>query len=375
MNHRALPVRRNFFVVVAFGWLVTVVSLMTSFDQSIAHSQTPPSQIELGARLFNPTCGSGYCHGANGTGGSAPSLRDRNFTAEQLARIINDGKPGTPMPAFKTQLKPEEIQQLMAYVVSLSKAGSSATSSTTITAPAPARRGGSDDQAATALPMPATKEVTGERLASAAKEPNNWMTYFGTYDATRYSPLNQINRQNVKNIAPAWAFQTGKIEGGLNAAPLVVDGVMYLVGSYNRVFALDAVTGKLFWHYFYKVPSGPIPYGVSVRGIAVGYGLVFMGTLDNHMVALDARTGKEVWNIEIENYQKCGCNVTAAPIVVKDKVIVGVTGGDSAHRGYLTAYTAKTGEQAWRFYTIPGAGEPGVETWKGDSWKFGGGAT
>ncbi|HQR33786.1 MAG TPA: c-type cytochrome, partial [Blastocatellia bacterium] len=240
MNHRALPVRRNFFVIVAFGWLVTVVSFMTSFDQSIAHSQTPPSQIELGARLFNPTCGSGYCHGANGTGGSAPSLRDRSFTAEQLTRIINDGKPGTPMPAFKTQLKPEEIQQLTAYVMSLSKAGSSATSSTTITAPAPARRGGSDDQVTTGLPMPATKEVTGERLAAASKEPNNWMTYFGTYDATRYSPLNQINRQNVKSIAPAWAFQTGKIEGGLNAAPLVVDGVMYLVGSYNRVFALDA---------------------------------------------------------------------------------------------------------------------------------------
>ena len=372
MGSSVHTIRRRFFVTAAFCWLGVVGSL--TFFPRHANVQAQ-GQIELGARLFNPTCGSGYCHGANGTGGSAPTLRDRSFTAEQLTRIINDGKPGTPMPAFKTQLKPEEIQQLTAYVMSLSKAGSSATSSMTITAPAPARRGGSDDQATTGLPMPATKEVTGERLAAAAKEPNNWMTYFGTYDATRYSPLNQINRQNVKNIAPAWAFQTGKIEGGLNAAPLVVDGVMYLVGSYNRLFALDAVTGKLFWHYFYKLPSGAIPYGVSVRGIAVGYGLVFMGTLDNHMVALDARTGKEVWNVEIENYQKCGCNVTAAPIVVKDNVIVGVTGGDSAHRGYLTAYKAKTGEQAWRFYTIPGAGEPGVETWKGDSWKFGGGAT
>ena len=270
------------------------------------------------------------------------------------------------MAGFKKDHSPEQIHALVAYVMSLPKgnAGPTASSSTSTptTAAPPPRRAGPEDQAVTDLPMPPMKEVTAERLANAAREPQNWMTYFGGSDAKRYSSLNQINRDNVKQIAPTWAFQTGKIEGGLNAAPLVVDGVMYLVGSYNRVFALDAVTGKRFWHYFYKLPTGPIPYGVSVRGIAVGYGMVFMGTLDNHMVALDARTGKEVWNVEIEDYRKCGCNVTAAPIVVKDKVVVGVTGGDSAHRGYLNAYDVKTGQQAWRFYTIPGPGEPGSET-------------
>jgi alcohol dehydrogenase (cytochrome c) len=219
------------------------------------------------------------------------------------------------------------------------------------------------------------QELTGERIAKADKEPQNWLTYFGTYNAWRYSSLNQINRDNVKNIAPAWAFQTGKVEGGLNAAPLVVDGVLYLVGSFNRVFALNAATGERLWSYFYKLPQGSIPYGVSVRGIAVGYGLVFMGTLDNHLIALDAKTGKEVWDVEIEDMKQCGCNVTAAPIVVKDKVIVGVTGGDSAHRGYLNAFDAKTGRPAWRFYTIPGPGEPGFETWDKESWRFGGGAT
>ncbi|MBK8315031.1 MAG: PQQ-binding-like beta-propeller repeat protein [Acidobacteria bacterium] len=106
----------------------------------------------------------------------------------------------------------------------------------------------------------------------------------------------------MKQLAPVWAFQTGKIEGGLNATPLVADGVLYLVGPFNRVFALDAVTGKLFWLVL-QLPQSAIPYGTSVRGIALGYGLVFMGTLDNHLVALDARTGKEVWNVEIENYQ------------------------------------------------------------------------
>lgn len=219
------------------------------------------------------------------------------------------------------------------------------------------------------------QEPTGTRLAQAEKEPQNWMTYFGTYNAWRFSSLVQINRDNVKTISPAWAFQTGKIEGGLNATPLVVDGVLYLVGSYDRLFALNATTGERLWSYFYKLPQISIPYGVSVRGIAVGYGLVFMGTLDNHLVAVDAKTGREVWNVEIEDVTQCGCNVTGAPLVIKDKVIVGVTGGDSAHRGYLNAFDAKTGRHVWRFYTIPGPGEAGFETWDKDSWKSGGGAT
>ncbi|MGH9838869.1 MAG: PQQ-dependent dehydrogenase, methanol/ethanol family [Blastocatellia bacterium] len=351
--------------------VVGVLAALTRFDPARrVVAQNQQQSLEAGGKLFNPTCSSGYCHGQNGTGGSAPSLRDRNFTPEYLTRVIAQGVPGTPMPGFKSQHSQVEIEQLVAYVMSLSPASAASTPGA-----GPARRRGPEDRAVTGLPMPAMKEVTGERLARAASEPHNWLTYFGTYDARRYSPLNQINRANIKRIAPVWAFQTGKVEGGLNAAPLVVDGVMYLVGSYNRVFALDAATGKPFWHYFYKLPTGPIPYGTSVRGLAVGYGLVFMGTLDNHLVALDARTGREVWNVEIENSQKCGCNILAAPIVVKDKVVVGVTGGDSAHRGYLNAYFARTGEHAWRFYTIPGPGEPGFETWEAESWKFGGGAT
>ncbi len=366
----------------AFAWLSFQPTGVVSNAAAASGMQNQPSLIELGGKLFNPTCSNAYCHGANGTGGSAPSLRDHNFTAEYVARIISEGKAGTSMQSFKNQYSPEQIQQLTAYVMSLSKGGGASPAAanrtpapTTAGAARPSSRSGADDQATTNLPMPPMKEVTSERLVNAAKEPQNWMTYFGTYNAQRYSALNQITRENVKQLAPAWAFQTGKIEGGLNAAPLVVDGVMYLVGSYDRVFALDAVTGKLFWHYFYKLPPVPIAYGTSVRGIAIGYGLVFMGTLDNHIVALDAKTGKEVWNVEIEDSQKCGCNVNAAPLVVKDKVVVGVTGGDSAHRGYLNAFEAKTGKPAWRFYTIPGPGEPGSETWKAESWKFGGGST
>ena len=221
------------------------------------------------------------------------------------------------------------------------------------------------------------QEMTGERLAKARKEPQNWPTYFGAYDAWRYSPLDQIRADNVKNLVPVWAFQTGKIEGGLNATPLVIDGIMYLTASEGRVFALNAETGERLWTYNYSMPRGQIsPYGKFNRGVAVGYGMVFFGTMDNHVVALDAKTGKGVWNVEVEDVKKCGCNINGAPFLVKDKLIVGGTGGDSAHRGYISAFNAKTGRLAWRFYTIPGPGEPGHESWGGsEMWKFGGGST
>src|SRR6476660_1601022 len=218
-------------------------------------------------------------------------------------------------------------------------------------------------------------DLTGERLVNARKEPQNWATYFGTYDAWRYSSLDQIRADNVKNLVSVWAFQTGKVEGGLNATPIVVDGIMYLIASEGRVFALNAETGDRLWTYNYKVPRDLVsPYGKFNRGVAVGYGLVFFGTMDNHVVAFDAKSGKEVWNGEVEDVKKCGCNINGAPFIVKDKIIVGGTGGDSAHRGYINAFNAKTGRLAWRFYTIPGPGEPGHESWPqtGDAWQHGG---
>lgn len=222
----------------------------------------------------------------------------------------------------------------------------------------------------------AADEMTAQRLIDADKEPQNWLTYGGTYNAWRYSPLDQINRKNVKNLVAAWVFQTGVVEGGFSCTPLIADGVMYITTAWNRVFALDAVTGKELWHYYHPVPKEfGLIYGPWNRGVALGDGLVFMGTIDNHLVALDAETGEVVWDINIEDVDQCGCNITGAPIVVKDKVVVGVTGGDSAHRGYLNAFDTKTGKHVWRFWTIPGEGEKGNETWLGDSWKYGGGAT
>ena len=218
--------------------------------------------------------------------------------------------------------------------------------------------------------------VSSRRLLESDKEPQNWLTYGGNYAAWRYSALDSINRDNVKQLVPVWTFQTGRTDGGFSCTPLVADGVMYITSPGNRVFAINAVTGKELWHYYYAVPKDfGLIYGPWNRGVALGDGLVFMGTIDNHLVALDAHTGKEVWNVDIENMKQCGCNITGAPIVVKDKVLVGVTAGDSAHRGYINAFYTKTGRRAWRFWTIPGPGDLGHETWKGDSWKLGGGST
>ena len=161
----------------------------------------------------------------------------------------------------------------------------------------------------------------------------------------------------------------------MQSTPIVVDGVMYLSTSRNHIFAIDAASGKELWKYTYLLPKGfTIFYGPWNRGVAVGGGKVFIGTLDNNVVAVDQKTGRESWRVNVEDANQCGCNITAAPLLVKGKVLVGVTGGDSAHRGYISAFDAATGRMVWRFYTIPAPGEKGSETWFGESWKYGGGS-
>lgn len=202
----------------------------------------------------------------------------------------------------------------------------------------------------------------------------DWPHYGGTQFSWRYSALDQINTRNVKTLLPAWLFQTGDYADNLQATPIVQAGVMYLISARAHVFALDAATGREIWNYKYPDSPRSVPGFVGNRGLAVGEGKVLFGTKDNYVVALDQKTGRLVWRVNLDDARQCGCNITAAPLVVKDKVIVGGTGGDGAHRGYITALYLKSGRLAWRWYVIPGPGEKGNETWKGDSWRFGGGA-
>jgi alcohol dehydrogenase (cytochrome c) len=222
-----------------------------------------------------------------------------------------------------------------------------------------------------AITSPLDAQVTSDRLLHASDEPQNWLTYSGSYASTRHSPLHQIDLTNAKNLDLKWVFQARSLES-FEATPLVVDGVMYLTQAPNDVVALDAKTGVVYWVYQYKTSPHSRPCCGSVnRGLAILGDTLFMATVDAHLVALDARDGQPLWNIEVAKAAS-GYAMTLAPLVVKDKVIVGVAGGELGIRGFLSAYEAKTGKEAWRFYTIPGPGEPGHETWQGDSWQHGG---
>ena len=217
-------------------------------------------------------------------------------------------------------------------------------------------------------------QVTYERLLHAGQEPQNWLTYSGTYLGQRYSTLDQITPANAKNLEMQWVFQADSLQK-MEASPIVVDGVMYVTQAPNDVVALDAKTGRVFWTYQYEVsPDARLCCGRVNRGLAIHGNTLFMGTLDGHLVALDATSGRVVWNIEIAD-PKLGYSITEAPLVVKDKVIVGPAGGEYGIRGFIAAYDVATGKELWKFYTVPGPGEPGHDTWAGDSWQHGSAGT
>ena len=214
-------------------------------------------------------------------------------------------------------------------------------------------------------------QVSFDRLLNAGKEPQNWLTYSGSNMSQRYSPLTQITPDNVKNLELQWVYQARSLEK-FEATALVVDGTMYTVQAPNDVVALDAATGRVFWTYQYVPSPAARPCcGRVNRGVAILGDTLFMGTIDAHLVAIDAKNGKPLWDTTVAKADS-GYALTHAPLVVKDKVIVGTAGGEYGIRGYIAAYDVRTGKEAWRFYTIPGPGEPGHDTWAGDSWKTGG---
>ena len=212
--------------------------------------------------------------------------------------------------------------------------------------------------------------VPFDRLLQAASEPQNWLTYSGTLMSQRYSGLGQITPENAKDLALKWVFQSRSLEKH-EVTPLVVDGVMYTVQGINDVIALDAATGKMIWRYLYKPdPAAHNCCGQETRGLAILGDKLFLAALDTNVIALDAKTGKELWKTQAADPRQ-RYSMTEAPIVVKDKVIAGVSGGEYGIRGFIAAWDVNTGKEAWRFYTVPGPGEPGNETWSGDSWKHG----
>jgi alcohol dehydrogenase (cytochrome c) len=247
---------------------------------------------------------------------------------------------------------------------------------------APAPLGLSSQSAVVGSAPPVAKDVTYERILEARTEPHNWLTYYGAYDGQRYSPLDQINTDNVHRLAPAWVYQFGPtgIHAGqstysFECAPIVVDGVMYITGWDGLVWCLDAKTGRELWRYQHAIPfDTPLCCGNVNRGAAVAKGKVFVVTLNAHVIALDATNGELIWDSPYGD-PRAGESATVAPLVVKDLVVVGSSGGEFGNRGHLDAFDVDTGERRWRCYTVPAPGEPGSETWPDDSdaWARGGG--
>ncbi len=230
-------------------------------------------------------------------------------------------------------------------------------------------------------------QVDSARIAAADAEPGNWMSSGRSYDEQRFSPLDKINAENVSSLGLAWTYKLD-VDRAAEATPVVVDGVMYTTGAFSFVYALDARSGKLLWKYDPKVPRAKAANAccdVGNRGVAVRKGKVYVGAFDGRLIALDARNGKKLWETDTVPDHSRSYSITGAPLIVKDKVLIGNGGAEYGVRGYISAFDSETGKLAWRFYTVPGdpklpAESPAMEmarkTWSGDKYfAEGGGGT
>lgn len=315
-----------------------------------------PADIAAGVKSFRARCA--VCHGPAAHGGTGPDLSKsdqyRHGVSDwALFRTITRGVPGTAMLAHS--LSTREAWQLVAYLRQVST-------------------GSTPDRNGLRHPVSAVLDVPFDRLKDAGHDSANWLTYSGTLDGQRHSRLSQIHRQNVARLKVKWLFQVESTDG-IETSPLVIGTTMYLTTPPGNVWALDARTGAPLWSYSRPMLSGVMTCcGFVNRGLAVLGTTLYFGTLDAHLVALDAGTGVVKWDVKVAEYRD-GFSITGAPLAVDGKVVVGIAGGDYGIRGFLDAYDARTGHRAWRFQTIPGPGEPGHETWRGDSWKTGGAPT
>lgn len=326
---------------------------------TIRNPHNKSADIKRGAASYAERCAS--CHGPKGQGGSAPSVVDgelRHGASDwAVFKVVKDGVPGTAM--VPQSLPEEDIWRLVAFVQDQR---------------ASLREDAQPDARAASSEFDTYQAITDADLR-AKGDVDDWVTYSGSYDGHRFRAHTQINTDNVGRLAARWVFQPPGRTETLQATPLVRDGVMYFTGSLNEVFALNAATGNLLWTYRHRMPKdvttccGPVNRGVAVVGDRV-----FMGTQDARLVALDARTGAVKWNVAVADFRD-GYAITGAPLVVADQVITGVSGSAFGIRGFVAAFDAATGERKWQFNTIPAPGEKYHDSWAGDSWKRGGGAT
>ncbi len=338
------------------------MSRLTSNRNPYAVIHDPKSEaadVAAGARLYRTECAA--CHGPDGSGGpGAPALFGREFKHAQtewaLYRTIRYGVPKTAMMSHP--LPWEQVWQLAAYIRSIDIGGSSQTVPPLTQARLDKLR------------------VPFEELAAAAEPGADWLNYSGSYSSARHSALTQINRGNAANLALRWMMQLDDTADKNESSPVVRDGILFMTIPPATVVALDATNGRRIWmhqHPYERVGGGEGPIGQN-RGVAVLDDLVFVGTWDAKLTALEAATGKVVWETTVDaSYPNS--YISGAPLALRDLVVTGVGTASKESRGFIAAYEARTGRERWRFQSIPGPGMPGNETWEGDSWKHGGAGT
>lgn len=222
------------------------------------------------------------------------------------------------------------------------------------------------------VPVPVNVDVTDQQLLNADQDMDNWMLYGRTYKNQRFSPLTQINTANVSGLTPVAIIQTG-VAASFETSPIVDNGIMFVSTPYDHIIAYNATTGKQLWSYVPHLGYTQLCCGPESRGVAVANGKVYLATLDAHLIALNAYNGKVDWNINVAD-SRAAYSITMAPQVYDGKVIIGTSGAEFPTRGFVAAYDANTGKRMWRFWTTAAPGEPGGDTWSGDSWKTGGGS-
>ncbi|SHN60535.1 alcohol dehydrogenase (cytochrome c) [Bradyrhizobium erythrophlei] len=326
-----------------------------SLNASVVNPLNDAKGLFDGKELFQTNCAGCHGHDARG-GGHAPSLVTSNYSVGAsdfaLYKMLRDGIPGTAMQSLGLSVR--ERWEIVAFLRSLSR---------------------ETDDAHRTIELPHV-DVSWDMLKAARNLTDSWLVYSGGLDGWRHSPLREISPLNVSHLKLLWLHQfAGSREDSFEATPLVSSKTIFMTEPPNSVVAINAENGREIWRHTHPLPTDlPVCCGRVNRGVALLGGTLFVGTLDAHMLAIDAASGGVKWEVEVAS-PKDGFSITVAPLIVKNMVIVGVSGGEFGIRGFLAAYDAATGKEVWRFYTIPGPAEFGSESWKNNAWRSGGGPT
>ncbi len=334
--------------------LENFVALGSSLDGAVLNAYNSNDDYKIGRQVFRERCA--VCHGNEATGGLAPALNHsilRNGDSDlAMYKAVRDGIPQTGMAAVPMSI--QERWQVVGYLRALQFAAS--------------------NRQADSL-SPIDLHVSNEQIRTAGDAQDQWLTYSGTLDGRRYTPLKEITPENASRLKLRWVRQFGTSTGKIESTPIVAGGFIFTTVPPSDVVALDAKTGDIRWSYKGSVPDNlPIDTTASNRGLAILGNTLFLQKLDCFLVALDARSGNVIWQTKVCNPSD-DYTMTGAPIIANGSVIIGVAGAEYGIRGFVAAYDPATGQQKWKFNTIPGPGEFGHDTWKNDAWQSGGGST